>query len=372
MAKQLIKKVGPYQNLYRDTANGLAWVEDGSTGLGHSCHPNIDASGSVSGMKKRGYWNKNDRTVNSHGFIYNIDEYVVSDALDRLAGQNCRCGGYHGGARSNPAGIRAQVRRLPSGQVQIKIPLKGGRRGNPVYLEDVEGKPLSKRLVKLQRYGDHMLKDGTQSVTNVAKRLRGVLGRIMDNATITVDDGKGNRAYNPHGRMCNPGVRQTSCRHCGLDIEGIAPYKRGEWRDRGNNTHCPDGKLHAPYIEHRRGQKNPPRGTVDTHAARELELYIDNDGDLYRRQYQPILKNLATKKARGVYQHHLAVKLFMYLMESGAKKYAKEFSVGTDWSTIFNVPTRMEVAERFAKHFENEYATAAYNHLLPKKYQPKT
>jgi hypothetical protein len=266
----------------------------------------------------------------------------------------------------NPAGIRAQVRRLPSGQVQIKIPLKS----NPVLLQDIEGKPLSKRLVKMQRYGDHLLKDF--SVTEVAQRLRGVLGRIIEHSTITVDDGKGNRAYNPHGRMCNPGVRQTSCRHCGLDIEGIAPYRRGEWRDRGNNTHCPDGKLHAPYIEHRRGQKNPPRGTVDTHAAKELELYIDNDGDLYRRQYQPILKNLATKKARGVYQHHLAVKLFMYLMESGAKKYAKEFSVGTDWSTIFNVPTRMEVAERFAKHFENEYATAAYNHLLPKKYQPKT
>jgi len=34
-------------------------------------------------------------------------------------------------------------------------------------------------------------------------------------------------------------VRQTSCRHCGLDIEGFSPYRKGEWRDRGNNTHCP-------------------------------------------------------------------------------------------------------------------------------------
>src|SRR5262245_54119953 len=33
-------------------------------------------------------------------------------------------------------------------------------------------------------------------------------------------------------------VRQTACRHCGLDIEGWAPYRRGTWRDRGNNTHC--------------------------------------------------------------------------------------------------------------------------------------
>lgn len=45
--------------------------------------------------------------------------------------------------------------------------------------------------------------------------------------------------------------RHMACRHCDLDIEGFAPYKRGEWRDRGNNTTCPhgpnEGKKHAPY-----------------------------------------------------------------------------------------------------------------------------
>ena len=45
-------------------------------------------------------------------------------------------------------------------------------------------------------------------------------------------------------------VRQTSCRHCELDIEGFAPYRKGEWRDRGGNRSCNDGKhKHAPYIE---------------------------------------------------------------------------------------------------------------------------
>lgn len=48
----------------------------------------------------------------------------------------------------------------------------------------------------------------------------------------------------------NSPVRQTSCRHCGQDIEGFKPYRKGEWRDRGNNTHCPDdsGKIHAPAV----------------------------------------------------------------------------------------------------------------------------
>lgn len=47
-------------------------------------------------------------------------------------------------------------------------------------------------------------------------------------------------------------VRQTACRFCELDIEGFAPYRKGEWRDRGNNPTCPHGpnkdKAHAPYL----------------------------------------------------------------------------------------------------------------------------
>jgi hypothetical protein len=31
--KQLLKEVGPHKHLYRDTATGIAWVEDGSTGI---------------------------------------------------------------------------------------------------------------------------------------------------------------------------------------------------------------------------------------------------------------------------------------------------------------------------------------------------
>lgn len=68
MAKKLIKEIRPYVKLYRDTNNGIAWIEDGSTGLGISVHPNLDKSGSVTGMKKLGYWDKSDRIVLSHGW----------------------------------------------------------------------------------------------------------------------------------------------------------------------------------------------------------------------------------------------------------------------------------------------------------------
>lgn len=47
-------------------------------------------------------------------------------------------------------------------------------------------------------------------------------------------------------------VKQTTCRHCGQDIEGFAPFDaRTDWRDRGNNQTCPSGpragERHQPY-----------------------------------------------------------------------------------------------------------------------------
>jgi len=96
VAKQtFIKNLAKYVELHFDEKTGIAWVEDGSSGNGHSAHPNIDASGSVRGMKQLGYWRNEDRTVRSHGFIYNIDRVVVSDEWDEVARQHCRCGGKH-------------------------------------------------------------------------------------------------------------------------------------------------------------------------------------------------------------------------------------------------------------------------------------
>lgn len=105
------------------------------------------------------------------------------------------------------------------------------------------------------------------------------------------------------------------------------------------------------------------------HEATELKLYIDNDGDLYRSQTTSILKNLATKRARGEYKHDLAVKAFGYLVEAGAKKYAKEFDSPGNWHKIFDVPTRKAIAEALTRDFEGEAALGNYDHLLPKKYQ---
>ena len=93
--KQFIREIEESVNLYRDDINGIAWIEDGRTGLGISVHANISSTGSVSGMKNLGYWDKKDRTVRSHGWIYNIDRFVCdkNNELEMIVAEECRCQG---------------------------------------------------------------------------------------------------------------------------------------------------------------------------------------------------------------------------------------------------------------------------------------
>lgn len=116
---------------------------------------------------------------------------------------------------------------------------------------------------------------------------------------------------------------------------------------------------------------NPPSGPADESAARELELYIDNDADLHRQQFVPIVKNLMLKRRKGIYDREKAVKLFMYLMESGAKKYVREFvqsstpgSIPPKIDTVFNKNTRLLAARRFRDSFETEAELGNYDRMI--------
>ena len=91
--KRHLKTIREYVELYRDDRTGIAWIEDGKTGNGHSAHPNIDRTGSVRGMKARGYWRQDDRCIRAGGAIYNVDRLVVTDDLDKVVAEHCRCVG---------------------------------------------------------------------------------------------------------------------------------------------------------------------------------------------------------------------------------------------------------------------------------------
>lgn len=91
--KQLIKVIELHVELYRNPETGIAWVEDGRTGCGHSCHPNIDASGSVRGMIACGSWGKDDLVILTNGFKYNVSKFMASTDYDLVAAAHCECRG---------------------------------------------------------------------------------------------------------------------------------------------------------------------------------------------------------------------------------------------------------------------------------------
>lgn len=116
-----------------------------------------------------------------------------------------------------------------------------------------------------------------------------------------------------------------------------------------------------------RHRKNPaPRATAvtstgDAVAAHELFLFIVNDQQLYNSQGQAIIVNLQRKIKRGIYRPDLALKLWRYLADSGAKKYTYHHDAGKrfggSWHLvkgygIFTVPIREAAARELAAHYD--------------------
>ena len=84
---------------------------------------------------------------------------------------------------------------------------------------------------------------------------------------------------------------------------------------------------------------------IDSYAVNELDTYIMNNEDLYRRRFMPIISNVKRKLAKNVYDHEKAQKLWMYLVDDAAKEYVKEFgSTQDDVATMFPKETRQQVA----------------------------
>jgi hypothetical protein len=100
------------------------------------------------------------------------------------------------------------------------------------------------------------------------------------------------------------------------------------------------------------GRASPP---ADPAAARELYLVIENNWpDLHTRQEVPIWLNLLRKQKRGTYDRDKAIKLFMYLVDEGARRYNKDFGDGKGIPSYFNKNTRLEVAKDLRDRFEDE------------------
>lgn len=102
----------------------------------------------------------------------------------------------------------------------------------------------------------------------------------------------------------------------------------------------------------------------DESAMDELELYIENDGDLYRQQFIPIIKNIKRKIKNGTYDHTKAPKLWSYFVENGAKKYAREFaSSQAEWKNIFVKPDRMILSQKLADYYYDAILNGEYDRI---------
>ena len=85
---------------------------------------------------------------------------------------------------------------------------------------------------------------------------------------------------------------------------------------------------------------------IDSDAVNELDTYIMNSEELYRRRFMPIISNIKRKLAKGIYDHDKAQKLWMYLIDDAAKEYVKEYgSQQDDVKDMFPKETRMQVAK---------------------------
>ena len=94
---------------------------------------------------------------------------------------------------------------------------------------------------------------------------------------------------------------------------------------------------------------------------RELKLYIDNDTDLYRQRYIPLLKNLSKRKKKGQYRKGLASKAFMYMIDDGAKRYTKSY--GGDARDVFPKRERKDLAKDYVDEFEDTFKNQEFDFM---------
>ena len=100
----------------------------------------------------------------------------------------------------------------------------------------------------------------------------------------------------------------------------------------------------------------------DTDAVNELDLFIMNDEDLYRRRFMPIITNIRRKMKRNVYDHEKVIKLWMYLVDDAARQYVQEFGTpDQDVKDMFPKETRLKVAQVIADREKENIEQGEYD-----------
>ena len=100
----------------------------------------------------------------------------------------------------------------------------------------------------------------------------------------------------------------------------------------------------------------------DSDAVNELDLFIMNDEDLYRKRFMPIITNIKRKMKRGIYDHEKVIKLWMYLVDDAARQYVQEFGTpDQDVKDMFPKETRLKVAQVIADREKENIEQGEYD-----------
>lgn len=128
-----------------------------------------------------------------------------------------------------------------------------------------------------------------------------------------------------------------------------------DFGSRGKQVYKQSHTLKVADIGVTRAKSNPPAGTVDLNAARELVLYTENSSALARPLKSTYLA-LQRKVENGRWDGTKAPKAFMLVVLMAAKAYLKEFgSPGDQVKNVFSPATRMEACKILAKNFKEEH-----------------
>lgn len=119
-----------------------------------------------------------------------------------------------------------------------------------------------------------------------------------------------------------------------------------------------DSQHKIPWSDKKHSGKSEPKAKEhDEHGARELELEVANNQNLYRK-HEAMKDSLTKKIANGAYDHAQATKLFMYLADAAAKENVKEFGGS------FSPATRRAAARTLANEFHEEVKDGEHDDRL--------
>ena len=100
----------------------------------------------------------------------------------------------------------------------------------------------------------------------------------------------------------------------------------------------------------------------DSDAVNELDSYIMNNEELYRRRFMPIIENIKRKMKRGIYDHEKVIKMWMYLVDDASRQYVQEFgSPDQDVKDMFPKETRLKVAQVIADREKENIEQGEYD-----------